>query len=252
MIASLPMYARMSNRAAHDALWGLIRDGLRARDIAAPDALDHDTDHMAGWARPDLVLGQICNLPLRARFANKVTVIGTADYGLADCPSGHYRSAFVTHKDNPAQSPAELASARFVCNDLLSQSGYASAQFWARGHGFQFSVSALTGSHRASIAAVANGSAGIAAIDAHSWRIECGENPLTGALKVIGYTDTSPGMTFITRAGQNRATYFAAISQAISDLPAAHAQVLGLRAIVDLPESDYDLPIPSEVSAIPA
>ncbi len=33
MIAALPMYDRPENRAAHDALWSLIRDGLRARGI---------------------------------------------------------------------------------------------------------------------------------------------------------------------------------------------------------------------------
>ncbi|WP_246082533.1 hypothetical protein [Rubellimicrobium rubrum] len=63
MIAALPMYDRPDNWAAHDALWSLIRDGLRSRGNAAPDALDHGTDPMDEWGRPDLVLGQICNLP---------------------------------------------------------------------------------------------------------------------------------------------------------------------------------------------
>ena len=43
MFAALPMYDRPDNREAHDRLWGAIRDGLRARGVAAPEALDRET-----------------------------------------------------------------------------------------------------------------------------------------------------------------------------------------------------------------
>jgi hypothetical protein len=52
MIAALPMYDRPENRSAHDALWALIRDGLRARGIEAPDELDRQTPYDEGWAAP--------------------------------------------------------------------------------------------------------------------------------------------------------------------------------------------------------
>ena len=39
MIASLGMYDFGAAQAANDRLWALIRDGLRARGIAAPEAL---------------------------------------------------------------------------------------------------------------------------------------------------------------------------------------------------------------------
>lgn len=39
MIASLGMYDRPETMAANDRLWALVRDGLRARGIAAPEAL---------------------------------------------------------------------------------------------------------------------------------------------------------------------------------------------------------------------
>jgi hypothetical protein len=119
MIAALPMYDRPENRAAHDALWALIRDGLRARGIEAPDELDRQTPYDEGWGRPDLVLGQICNLPWRARFRDRVTVIGTSDYGIPDTPSGHYRSVIV------ARSEGEVPAApRWAINDPLSCSGW--------------------------------------------------------------------------------------------------------------------------------
>lgn len=252
MIASLPMYARASNRAAHDRLWALIRDGLQHHGVRAPEALDHEIDHMDGWAHPDLSLSQICNLPYRARFRDNVTVIGAADYGLPGCEPGYYNSVFIVRKDSPAEAPQDMAMARFACNDFLSQSGYGAAQLWAQSHGFQFDPTLVTGSHNASIAAVAEERADIAAIDAQTWRIESGENPMTTRLKVIGHTDTSPGMTFITRMGQNPAPYFEAITAAIERMSAQDAQTLGLRGIIRLPQTAYDLPFPPKHEAISA
>jgi hypothetical protein len=54
MFAALPMYDRPDNRAAHDRLWGAIRDGLKERGVEAPEALDRETYYSDGWARPDL------------------------------------------------------------------------------------------------------------------------------------------------------------------------------------------------------
>jgi ABC-type phosphate/phosphonate transport system substrate-binding protein len=252
MIASLPMYARASTWSAHDTLWGLIRDGLRAQGLRAPDGLDHDIGHMESWDHKDLVLGQICNLPLRAAFMDKVTVIGACDYGLEGCQPGFYRSNFVVRSDCPVDDPAAMFDARFVCNEPLSQSGYGSAQLWARAHGGQFTLSATTGSHRASIDSVAAGTGDVAAIDAQTWRIECGENDQTAALKVIGHTAPTPGMTFITRKGQNPQPYFDAIATAIIQLPVEAEQILGLITIVDLGKEAYDLPFPPKPMAIVA
>jgi ABC-type phosphate/phosphonate transport system substrate-binding protein len=250
MIASLPMYARASNRAAHEILWSLIRDGLRAQGIPAPDGLDHEIRHMDSWAHPDLVLGQICNLPLRTAFMDKVTVIGASDYGLDGCEPGYYRSAFIVRSDCPASDPLDMIDSRFVCNEQLSQSGYCSAQLWALTHGRQFQLSSATGSHRASIAAVAEGRGDIAAIDAQTWWIECRETRHTDALKVIGHTVSTPGMTFITRKGQYPQPYLDAIAVAIDQLPTEAAQILGLTAIVSLGADAYDLPFPPKPAAI--
>lgn len=250
MIASLPMYARADNRAAHDALWALIRDGLRARDVAAPDGLDHDIDYMAGWARPDLVLGHICNLPYRARFQDKVTRIGASHYDLPDCAPGHYTSYFVVRHDSPATTPADMATSRFACNSLLSQSGYGAAQLWAQAQGFTFHAPLVTGAHSASIAAVADGHADIALIDAQTWWIAAQSNAQTAALRIIGQTQNGPGMTFITRAGQDPKPYFAAIQSAIHDLPENLRDQLNLRGIIALPDCAYDLPLPPTAQTI--
>ena len=243
MIASLPMYARPYNRAAHDNLWAGIRDNLRAQGIAAPDALDHDIGHMESWAREDLVLGQICNLPYRARFRDQVTVIGAADYGLPDCAAGYYRSVIITRADAPDAAEACLGQ-RFACNDLLSQSGFGAAQVWAREHGHSLRPSLLTGGHAASLAAVANGAADYATLDAQTWWIEQAINPHAANVMVVGHTHSTPSMTFITRTSNDPAPFFAAIRDAIAALSPLDHNTLGLRGIVALPASAYDIPLP--------
>lgn len=237
------MYDRPGNRVAHDALWSLIRDGLRTRGLAAPDALNRTVHHMRGWERDDLVLGQICNLPLKHLFWDHVTVIGASDYGLADCPPGHYRSHFIVHRDS---DPAHLNArqSRLAVNERLSWSGYGAPQAWAHRTGGPFTNIIETGSHDASLACVAEGRANMAAIDAQTWVMQCRDTPVTRHVKIIGHTDTSPGQTFITRRGQNPAPYKDAISEAILTLAEHHRVVLGLQALITLPESDYDLPAP--------
>ena len=246
MFASLPMYARPQNAAAHDALWTLIRDGLRDRGVAAPDTLDQDFHCVQGWGREDLVLGQICNLPYRALFRDRVTVIGSADYDLPEVEPGQYFSQWVVRADDQAQRPEDCDGYRLAYNDALSHSGWGAAEANAERRGLRLTPHLSTGAHRASMQAVAAGEADLASIDAVTWRMAKRWDPLTDKLRVIGRTDGSPGMTFITRPGKDPAPYFAAIATAIADLDDAHRATLGLRAIVSLPTSAYDIPLASD------
>ena len=244
MFASLPMYDRPDSRAAHDALWDLIRDGLRNRGVAAPDHLDRTENYAIGWGRADLVLGQICNLPYRAKHAANTTLIGTADYGLPDCPAGHYNSVMVVHKSAADRPFSDYKTCRFAANALGSHSGYGAPQAWAKGHGFLLPSPILTGSHDRSLALVADGQADITAIDAQTWVLQQRDMEQVNDVRVIAVTATSPGMTFITRAGQNPAPYRAAIHDAIANQTPENAQTLGLCGVVALPAGDYDLPMP--------
>ncbi|HVG49578.1 MAG TPA: PhnD/SsuA/transferrin family substrate-binding protein [Rubellimicrobium sp.] len=238
MIAALPMYDRPENRAAHDSLWSLIRDGLRRRGIGAPDALDRETPYDESWARPDLVLGQICNLPWRARFRDRVTLIGASDYGLPGAGPGEYYSLIVARADDPTPGP------RFALNDPLSNSGWDAGQDWARRKGVTIRPALVTGSHAESARAVTEGRADIAAIDAITWRMLLAWDPLAQRLRVLDRTASSPGQSFITRAGQDPAPYREAVGEAIRALPAPEAELLGLRAIVALPPSAYERALP--------
>jgi len=244
MFAALPMYERPETAEAHDLLWSLIRDGLRGRGIDAPDALDRSLPHMEGWSRADLVLGQICNLPWRAVFRDRVTLIGAADFGLPDAAPGEYYSLFVLRVDDLVCSLFDCAGYRFAYNEGLSNSGWGAPVQTAAALGLTLSPALCTGAHVASVHAVAEGRADLAAIDAVTWRNLTRWDPVAAGLRVIGRTHASPGQSFITRAGQDPEPYRAAIAAAIAALPPDAADLLGLRGIVVLPPGAYDLPLP--------
>lgn len=249
MIASLPMYVVPETRAAHDAFWALVRDGLRDAGLAAPDALDHAMPATAGWAHPDLVLSQICNLPYRRYFADRVTRIAAADYGLDGCAPGRYRSVFVVRADDPATTPEDLAGRTMAFSEVDSHSGWGAPAQWALERGLRFRPVLETGAHRASLEAVARGQADFASIDAQTFEVLKRVAPQARSVRVVGATGTSPGMTFVTRAGQDPAPYRAALADALAALPADLRGDLGLRSIVVLPDEAYDLPFPPDPDA---
>ncbi len=246
MIASLPMYLHRENQIAHDIFYALIRDALRDRGESAPEALDHTAPIWNTWSRPDLTLGQICNLPHRTAFISKVTLIGAADYGLPHAPAGQYYSVIITRKDdNP--DPTTYAQRLVAYNQALSQSGWGSLVAWGQAHGITWTRTLKCGAHIASATAVVKGHADIAAIDAQSWRNIARFTPLTDSLQIVGRTACSAALTYITAAGRDPATYFAAISDAITALPSHPRALLNLQGVVALPNTHYtDLSIPYE------
>jgi len=252
MIAALPMYRFAHNAAAHDRLWALIRDGLRDNGIAAPTALDTDTDHIAGWGRADLVLGQICNLPYRARFRPHVTVIAAGDHALADTLPGYYHSVLVVRADDPATDLAQAAAYPMAYNDALSQSGWGAPQAHAAASGLRLHPVLRTGSHGESLRAVADGRAGLAAIDAVTLHHLSICEPAAAGVRVIGRTHVSPGMTLITAGRVDPGPYRAAIAAAIAALTPGDRAAMGLHGIAVLPETAYDLPLPPDPQAFAA
>ncbi|MFC2966741.1 phosphate/phosphite/phosphonate ABC transporter substrate-binding protein [Acidimangrovimonas pyrenivorans] len=239
MIAALPMYDRPENAGAHDALWAAIRDAMRARGAAAPEALDRAVGLMEGWTSPELVLGQTCGLPFRTRLHDRVTLVASFDYGLDDTPPGYYRSLFVSRADEPGEI-ADFAARRFAYNQSDSHSGWAAPQLAAETIGFRFEPTLETGAHRASARAVAEGQADIAAIDAITWRgIERWEPELAAVLRVLGPTAAAPGQALIAAAGADADITFAALEEALDRLDDDSRETLGIVGVVQTPAETY-------------
>lgn len=238
MIAALPMYDRPELRAETDALWARIRDALRARAIPAPDALTRDRDPWDIWQSPDLLLAQTCGLPFRARLHPHVTLVATPDYALPHCPPGHYNSVIVARGTDLPDRP------RIAINDPLSQSGWAALQDWAKARALPLGPATITGGHAASLRALREGSADLAAIDAQTWRQLLRFDGADPALE-IARTPPSPGLPLITARGRDPAPLRAALAEAITSLPAATRAALDLQGMVTLDEAAYRaIPIP--------
>ena len=242
MIASLGMYDFVPTlQAANDRLWVGIRDGLRGHGIAAPGALTRgDAAYWAAWQSPDLVFSQTCGFPYRAQLWDKVTLIGTPDYALPDCPSGHYVSVYIARSNDPRQSLADFVGSRFAYNEGLSQSGWAAPQNHAAMLGLRFGGHLQTGGHRLSALAVAQGLADFAAIDAVTWALMLRHEPGVAALHQIAHTaPPTPVLPFIAAIGVDKALYFGVVAAAIAALSPHDRSTLMLRGIVDIPASAY-------------
>lgn len=247
MIAALPMYDRPETRAATDRFWELTRDALSLRGIDAPEALTRDRDPWDIWQAPDLVLAQTCGLPYRARLHGTVTLIGAADFDLPGCAPGEYNSVILGRADSLPDAPV------LAVNEALSQSG------WAALHGFcQYnhvtpSDIVFTGAHRASVRAVLDGQADLAACDAQTWWLMQQHDAWAASAVEIARTPPTPGLPFITRAGQDPAPYLEALRDACAALPAVDRAALNLRGIVAMTPARYTaLPIPQAPASSPA
>jgi ABC-type phosphate/phosphonate transport system substrate-binding protein len=240
MIASLGMYDRAETAGANDRLWALIRDNLRDAGETAPDSLTRgEGAYWQAWQSPDLVFSQTCGFPFRSRLHDHVTLIGTPDYGIEDCPPGHYVSIYVARVDDP-RALAEFDHAPFAYNEPLSQSGWAAPQNHAAAIGLQLPASLQSGGHRLSALAVAEGRADIAAIDALTWELLRQYEPWTAKLRKVTQTaPATPTLPYITAKSRDADLYFAATKAAIAALSQADAQILHLKGLIRIPAADY-------------
>jgi hypothetical protein len=216
-VAALPMYDWPEARAETDSFWARVRDGLRARGIAAPEGLSRELSLMAGWTHPRLVLGQTCGLPLVEVLAGRVAVVGGEDRGLPGCPPGWYRSAVVVRADDPRGELADYCGATLAVNAFDSQSGWGSILYHvaplARGGRF-FGRIRVTGAHVLSVDRVAAGAADLAAIDLVTWGYCLRHRPAAGRLRVLMLTEPTPGLPYIAAPGANVAALRGALAGA--------------------------------------
>ena len=249
MNASLPMYDFPDCRDANDRYWALIRQGLQAKAVDAPEALTRDVpDLMAHWQRYDLVLSQTCGMPYKLALHGKVTLIGTMDYAVEGCPPGYYNSVFVARAQDMRDSVSAFRDARFAYNQAHSNSGWATAQTHAAGLGFQFRPLLETGAHALSAHAVMDGLADIAAIDAVTWRLLQRNDATMAGLRVVERTKPTPGLPYISALGANHRVMFDAIAGALTNLSASDRETLGVKRLLFIPPVAY-LAVPTPALA---
>lgn len=193
---------------------GGIRDSSGAVIAADPASLPaEDFDLRTLWLHPNLLVSETCWGPMTLFLEPHVTVIGQSRYdGITGGQGEFYSSVIVARKADgspAAQAPADgaavlpladLRGRRLAFNETRSLSGYLALQadLGAMGEAFSvFSERVETGSHRASVLAVADGSADIAAIDCKSWTLAQRYDAAAGELQVIGWTARRKGLPLV-------------------------------------------------------
>lgn len=211
LIAALPMYDFEELRPETDALWSGIAARLLAQGIEAPGSLLRGRALQDIWTGPKLLLAQTCGYPLVTSLAGRVTLVATPRYSAEGCDGILYRSVIIVRATDRAAVLADLHGRRCAMNGLDSNSGMnvlrAAIAPLTRGAGRFFGAVITTGGHIASVQAVANGKADVAAIDCVTWAHMQALRPSdTQGLRVLAWTDATPGLPLITSRRTDSAT----------------------------------------------
>ncbi len=242
------MYDRPEIHCAVASYWQLIHEALADHGQSSPTTLTQGGDDIDFWLSPKLCMSQTCGLPYRIWLHDKVGLVGTADYALEDCPPGFYRSVVVVRADDQRDALEEFRSSTLAFNSLFSQSGYAALRNQLSTDTQWPERQTRTGSHQASIQAIASGTADIAAIDAVTWRLAERYDKAAQKLRVLTYTEATPGLPYITAEHNNTSLIFTAVEQAIDALSETARNQLGLRGLVFIDKSTYlAVPTPLDV-----
>ena len=224
MTASFPWYDLPSVRWANDAIW---------RAVGLGGALDRATPVERQWRSEDLVVTQACGLDLFLNDAPIEPVL--APVFELDCEEGCYYSYLVGSREGVA-----------AVNSLSSRSG-----FTALLTACEPSSLIVTGSHAASLAAVREGAADMACIDAVTWHILERDTPeAVRGVAVLERTCAAPAPPYVVskgRGGEEIAQRIAAAMQDPATEPARRA--LLLRGVVPATMEDY-APVLAEHQAV--
>lgn len=249
MIATLPMYDLPEARDATDALWAGIARHLRAEGVAdVPPALARSADHESAWRDPSLLLSQSCGYPVTHAFADALRIVATPVHEIAGCEDGRYHSLVIVRDDASFAELARLRGTVAAVNDHASQSGKNAlfALLAPLGRGRFFAEVIVSGSHVASIEAVRQGRAAVAAIDCvtHALLARFRPSALAGT-RILAKTASAPALPWVTRREASdsdverlRAGLLAAMTD--PELAAVRAELLLGGAIV-LSSDAYDV-----------
>lgn len=234
-IASLAMYPFPTLQSAYDRLWQAVR---RRLSFDAPD-LDWDVPAIDACRREDLLLGQTCGWPLVTELAGSVQVVGTFDSDVEGCVDGTYQSVLISSHRASLDDLVHRADLTVAANSADSLSGWISLRAVAAEAGVSFGRVLWTGSHAASVEAIAAGRADLASIDAVTWAHLAEQSPV-----VVGHGMRVPSLPLVTSASTPQATVAelrSALARAIDDpAMAATREALRIRRFISRDFGDYE------------
>lgn len=194
-----------------------VSGGIRDVDgnVIAPDPAtlpSEELDLPTLWRHPKLLFGQTCWGPMELGLSPHVRIVGQPGYdGFEGGQGAFYSSAIVMRRERLAGTPSPtdgkplipldlLRGKRFAYNSDDSMSGLIALTRDLETLGERlalFSERLQSGGHRASIVAVAEGSADVAAIDCRSWALAQRFEPRANDVQVVGWTGLRRGLPYI-------------------------------------------------------
>jgi ABC-type phosphate/phosphonate transport system substrate-binding protein len=242
------MYDFPWTAAANDALWAAISARLAEADVQAPLRLTRDGDLAELWRHPGLILGQTCGYPYVTGLKDAVTLIATPEYSFPGCEGASHRSFIIRRASDPRCVLNEFRGEVAALNAHDSNTGMnlfrAMIAPIAGGAAF-FSSIVVTGSHEASVAAVAEGQADLASVDCVSFALlGRGRPEVIERVAIVAESPLSPCLPFIASASlpaptieMVREALFAALANPnLAETRAA----LGLKGARVATPADYD------------
>ncbi len=177
-----------------------------------------------------------------------IKVIATPCYEAPGCAGASYRSLVVVSEANPARSLAELRGGIAAYNSRDSHSGYNALRAMLAPHaerGRFLARSLETGSHAASLIAVQERAADLAAIDCVTFALASRHRPSAVAgLRILAESQPAPGLPYVTataRGTEALARLRAGLFAALADAALAECRdALLIKGAELLPEDAYE------------
>jgi ABC-type phosphate/phosphonate transport system substrate-binding protein len=247
-IAVLPMYDFAWVTAANDRLWAAISAGLAEAGVQAPLRLSRGGELAAQWRNPKLVFAQTCGYPHMTQLRDAVAMIATPEYGFPGCEGASHRSFIIAKADESRRKLREFRGRAAALNAWDSNTGmnlFRAAIAPVAGGAPFFRATVVTGSHEASVEAVAECRADLASIDCVSFaHLKRGRPELIERVAIVAKSALSPGLPFIASARLGRRTVEAAreaLFAALADPDLAEARAtLGLVGACAAKPANYD------------
>jgi ABC-type phosphate/phosphonate transport system substrate-binding protein len=259
-VAALPMY-NVTPALAGD--WRTLLERVRRHMQPWLDArgdtlelVDPETSLTEFWLRDDVLLSQTCGYPLVHALDRRVQLVTTPVFAVDGCAGGDYRSVLVARKASGVASLAACRGLRVAYNSDDSNSGMNLLRHAVAPLADErpFFASVLeTGGHLASLQALLDDRADVAAIDCVTFSFMLDHLPELGRGAVeIGITAASPGLPLIASKqvppdGIDALRF--ALGQAVAH-DQALAKQLKLGGFVQRPLDDYASILDLETDAI--
>lgn len=256
-VASLPMYDWPEMQPAVDRLWAGVAARCRAAGLPAPDHLERRADYASLWTDPCLVLSQTCGYPYAKSLRGKVALVGAPVYDAPGCSGPTYRSMMIVRREDRAATVADLSGRRAAINGHDSQSGYSALRAIVAPHaarGRFFGEVIVSGGHRASLSAVAEGRADVATINSVCWALAERHEPAAFArLRVVALSPVAPSLPYVTartRTYEERTMLLDALSATLASDAVYFRKELLLVGVGTVADAAYDRILEIEAEAV--